>query len=232
MNAWAKWCAIFLASTMLTAGASADSKAVNGEQAQLDEVHLLIQDTSDSLVLVIEEGRTYFDEDPDRFYRAIQGVLDPVVDFDRFSRGVMGAYYKRATPEQRARFTEVFRSSLVRTYGKALLEYSDERIAVIPPPRPPKNPKRPAVRMEVTSNGKIYPVIYQMRQYDDGSWRLLNIIVNGINIGLTYKNQFAGAATTKENRGNLDAVIDGWGDTIADVEVIGDEPAGAEGDAA
>ena len=57
-----------------------------------------------------------------------------------------------------------------------------------------------------------------MRLGDDGSWRMYNIIINGINIGLTYRNQFASAMKAPENNGSLDAVINGWGETIANVD--------------
>jgi phospholipid transport system substrate-binding protein len=185
--------------------------------------HELINRTAKELIAVIEAGKTYFDTDPDRFYAEIQRVLDPVVDFESFARGVMAVYFKRATPAQRTRFNETFKSGLVRTYGKALLDFGDQKIDVLPPDRPPRQPDRDSVTMEVrSSDGKIYPVVYSMAQDSAGAWRMRNIIINGINIGLTYRNQFASAMKTPQNRGNLDAVIDGWSATIADVDPIKD----------
>jgi len=184
---------------------------------------LSIQQTVDSLLQVIREGKGYFDTDPDRFYQAVENVLDPVIDFDTFSRGVMAVYYKRATPAQRQRFEENFRSALVHTYGKALLSYGDEKVEVLPADRPQTQPDRDSVKTEITSKeGKIYPVIYSMRLGKDGVWRVYNLIINGINIGLTYRNQFASSMKSPETRGNLDAVIANWGDTIANVDPSAD----------
>jgi phospholipid transport system substrate-binding protein len=178
-----------------------------------------IQATVDSLLQVIREGKGYFDSDPDRFYQAVENVLDPVIDFNTFSRGVMAVYYKRATPQQRQRFEENFRSALVHTYGKALLSYGDEKVEVLPDDRPQTQPDRDSVKTEITSKeGKVYPVIYSMRLSKDGVWRVYNLIINGINIGLTYRNQFASSMKSPEHRGNLDAVIATWGDTIANVD--------------
>jgi len=90
---------------------------------------------------------------------------------------------------------------------------------VLPAEHPSKQPDRDSVKMEVHSKeGKVYPVIYSMRLGDDGSWRMYNIIINGINIGLTYRNQFASAMNAPENKGSLDAVINGWGETIAHID--------------
>jgi phospholipid transport system substrate-binding protein len=178
-----------------------------------------IQQTVDSLLQVIREGKGYFDTDPDRFYQAVENVLDPVIDFNTFSRGVMALYYKRATPAQRQHFEENFRSALIHTYGKALLSYGDEKVEVLPDDRPQTQPDRDSVKTEITSKeGKIYPVVYSMRLGKDDVWRVYNLIINGINIGLTYRNQFASSMKSPQHRGNLDAVIANWGDTIANVD--------------
>ncbi len=210
-------------SALVALSAGAESAA----QMPANGPHALISHTADALITVIEEGKTYFDKDPERFYTAIQNVLDPVVDFESFARGVMAVHYRKATPEQRQRFYDTFKSGLVRTYGKALLEFADQKISVVPPERPPRQPDRDTVTMEVTSDeGRIYPVVYSMRLEADGAWRMRNIIINGINIGLTYRNQFASAMKSPQNRGNIDAVINAWTVTIEDVDPM------REGDAA
>ena len=90
---------------------------------------------------------------------------------------------------------------------------------------------RDSVKMEVRSKeGKVYPVIYSMRLGEDGSWRMYNIIINGINIGLTYRNQFASAMNAPENKGSLDAVINGWGETIAHIDPAAGTPESASGE--
>jgi phospholipid transport system substrate-binding protein len=178
-----------------------------------------IQETVDSLLNVIREGKGYFDSDPDRFYQAVENVLDPVIDFNTFSRGVMAVYYRRATSEQRQHFEGNFRQALIHTYGKALLSYGDEKVEVLPADRPSTQPDRDSVKTEITSKeGKVYPVIYSMRRGKDGVWRVYNLIINGINIGLTYRNQFASSMKSSADRGNLDAVIANWGETIANVD--------------
>lgn len=189
----------------------------------------VITATRDALLSVIKDGKGYFDQDPERFYRAVRDVLDPVVDFDSFSRGVMAVHYKKASPEQRVRFRDTFKDALVRTYGKALLNYGDEKIDVLPPSKPSRQPDRDSVTMEVWSEGKMYPVVYSMRRDGEGRWRMANIIINGINIGLTYRNQFATAMKAPQNRGDIDLVISDWGKTIADVDPMAEGEAKKDG---
>ena len=184
-----------------------------------------IREATDALLAVIKEGKTYFDKDPDRYYREIERVLDPIIDFDTFSRGVMAVFYKRATPEQRDRFQKTFRTGLVHTYGKALLDFGDEKIDVLPADKPSTEPDRDSVKMEVHSKeGKVYPVIYSMRLGDDGSRRMYNIIINGINIGKLFRDQFADAM--QRNGNDLDKTINGWAGEVAKAKEETDKAAG------
>lgn len=177
---------------------------------QMREAEDLVAETTDKVLALIEDARGYVDQDPERFYGEVEALLDPVIDFPRFARGVMAVHYKQATPEQRARFTEGFKKSLVRTYALALTEFNDGGVAIVPSERPPKRPDRASVKQEIRSGGEVYPVIYSMAQDKDGTWRLRNITINGINMGLTYRNQFNAAVKDPQYGGDLNRVIDGW----------------------
>lgn len=196
-------------------------QAASGAAAE-ETAHELINRTTEDLVALIADARGYFDDDPNRFYREVQVLLDPVVDFRSFSRLVMAKHYKKASPKQRTRFSETFQSNLVRTYGNALLQFTDEEIKVLDPEGPPRNPKRPSVHMEIkTKGGAVYPLSYTMGRNKAGGWQMKNIIINGINIGLTFRNQFASAVRDRQYGGDLDKVIDSWGELISDVDATG-----------
>ncbi|MCR9278433.1 MAG: ABC transporter substrate-binding protein [Pseudomonadaceae bacterium] len=184
------------------------------------------QATADVLAL-IEEGKTYADEDPERFYAEVRQVLDPVVNFDAIARNVMGVHSKRASDEQKARFAENFRTGLVRTYALALTEFSDGEVVVLPNERPSRNPKRASVNMEIRlPPAQVYPVVYSMGLGKDEQWRMLNIIINGVNMGLTYRSQFLDAMKDAQYGGDLDRVIDGWAAVVSDVDPNGVEEEG------
>jgi len=175
-----------------------------------------VEQVSDAVLALIEAARGYAQDDPERFYREITELLDPVVDFDSFARSVMAVHYRDATPAQRRRFADSFKWGLVRTYALALTEFSTGTLRVLPPAQPQRNPTRHNVRVEVvTPSGSVYPVQYSMALSRQGEWQVRNIIVNGVNIGLTYRNQFASAMSDPRNSGSLDKVIDGWSDMLA-----------------
>lgn len=169
----------------------------------------VITGTANELLGIIEEARGYYDEDPQRFYDNVQRILEPTIDMRRFAAGVMAKYYRVATSDQRRRFLEVFKSSMIRTYAKGLLAFSNEEIRVLDPKGPSRDPDRDSVEMEVIAvDGTVYPIIYSMRKGKDGQWRITNVTVNGINLGLTFRNQFDSAMQAHDR--NFDYVIENW----------------------
>ena len=176
------------------------------------------------MLALIKEGQAYAKQDPERFYKEVEALLRPLIDFKRFSRNVMGAYARKATPEQRSRFAESFKWSLVRTYALALTEFHEGTVSVLPPRRPPRSPDKVNVSQEIVYKGKSYIVVYVMRRNKDQVWSVQNMIIEGVNIGLNYKTQFASAAKDPEYGGDLDAVISAWSNFIDDTPESDGEP--------
>jgi phospholipid transport system substrate-binding protein len=200
---------LLLALTAFTASAKQEEGTT--EQSPQD----MVQETSDAVLALIAEAKGYAEDDPERFYQEVQDLLDPVMDFDSFSRSVMAVHSRKASDEQLRRFSDTFRTGLVRTYAMALTEFEDGEVVVVPPDRPPRNPQRQTVKMEIRMNsGEVYPVLYSVVQSDDGRWQIRNLIVNGVNMGLTYRNQFNSAMGDPKYGGDMDKVIDSWGGLI------------------
>jgi len=55
-------------------------------------------------------------------------------------------------------------------------------------------------------------VSYTMVQLD-GQWKLRNVIINGINVGKLFRDQFADSM--QRNGNDLDKTIDGWAEVVA-----------------
>ncbi len=171
----------------------------------------VVNASSSALLALIEESRPWAKSEPERFYAEVESILAPAVDFRMFARNVMWKHYATATPAQRKRFAESFKWSLVRTYALALTEFNGGEVKVLPADRPSKRPDRDRVKMEIrTDAGEVYPLIYSMRQGKDGQWRVFNVVVNGVNMGLTFRSQFDAAMQDNQYAGDVDQVIDAW----------------------
>lgn len=218
---------VLLAALAMAAGALAKA----GDRGPYE----VVVDTTDRVTETIEEARSYVDKDPERFYKKIETIMDEVVDFQSFARGVMGKYGSRSYYEsleteaekqkfrdQVKRFTETFKDRLIRTYAKGLLAFDGNRIEVVPLPEDADLSGSVNVEQHIYGNApQPYVVFYKLRQNSEGEWKLRNVSIEGINLGRTYQSQFA--AAMQRHNGNIDKVIDNWSVEPAEVQEIADK---------
>jgi len=177
----------------------------------------LVEKISDSLLSDIADYKGALDKSEsdaekqallDDFYQRITATLEPVVDFNWISLNVMGEYRKQASTEQREQFRQIFTRGLVETYGRGLLAYSDEKIVVFPLDESEAGKRKVVISQEIRGKEKSYPLQYSMGLNRDGDWKVINVIINGINLGSTFRNQFVQSAA--KYKGDLDKVIANW----------------------
>ena len=174
--------------------------------------HALIERMTEDLLVTMEEYRQTVNQDPEPFFQFLEERLEQIVDFQWIAGNVMGPYRKQASAEQRQRFAEVFRRSLVETYGRGLLAYSDEKIEVVAPAEDISAKRRVFVKQEIYGKTEIYPVTYTMAKNKQQQWKILNVMINGVNLGKTFRNQFVQAA--RNNGDDIDKVIASWSTSV------------------
>lgn len=187
--------ALLLGLLMLALGGGAVWAAVRPPQE-------IVQDTSARMIDALRTNRETLRRDPNRLYGLVDQIVLPNFDFELMSRWVLGRAWQQATPDQRRRFTEEFRTLLVRTYAKALLEYSDEEIRVLPLPNAADG-NDVTVRTEVRpKTGQPIQINYSM-QLKENAWKVYDVIVDGVSLVTNYRSTFASQIRSS----GMDAVI-------------------------
>ena len=185
----------------------------------------VISDVTAQVMTVVAEADTYFDQDPDRYYQEIDGALAELVDWRGFATAVMGEYYSRGRSmdqagranlkRQRDDFAANLREGLIRSYAKGLLAFGGARMEVEGVEASPQSARVASVTQLVYGEAdRIYTIRYQMGQYKDGAWRLRNLIIETINLGEIYRNQFSALARDADD--DLDSVIAQWNDAVVE----------------
>jgi phospholipid transport system substrate-binding protein len=191
--------------------------------AASEDPYQVVQQTTEQVLAIVKEAKGYAQKEPERFHKEVTTVLEKVVDFDHFARGVMGSYasaqrYKALTSEAEKaafneriqRFSSTFKQGLIDTYANGLLNFNGQKIETLPLR---KGDNLASGSVSIVQNiyndtGKPYVIQYSMRLTKSGEWKLQNLIIEGINLGLTYRSQFAESAEL--NKGDLDKVIATW----------------------
>ena len=192
-----------LAMLLLAAVAMAPAQA-DGAGGPDDAVRI----ATDELLGLINVHRAGYRSDPEPYFAAVDESMAQFVDYRGIARAVMAGHWSSASEEQRDRFVRTFRHGLVRSYARAMLEFDHREIEVLPVAEEHVRGDRAMVRMRVTAaNGRTYPLNYSMAKLDGEAWKVRNVVVNGVNLGQTYRSQFASAM---RSAGGMDAVIENW----------------------
>ena len=161
-----------------------------------------------NIIEIIQTKNQLFLEDPDLFTKEISDAFAPIVDFKRISRNVMGKYSKLATDLQQEEFSRAFENSLLDTYASTLVEFKDEKINVIPPKKPSKISDKARVNIEIVTSSDTYTGRYSMYLDATGKWKIINIEINGMNLGKIFRNQFY--SLMEKNDEDINLVIQKW----------------------
>ena len=194
-----KWIAVALLTVLAPLGFAADIAA---------DPYKKIEKVTVELLDIIATHRDSYPETEVAYFGKLDQLLSSHVDFDWIAKSVMGRYSKTASPEQRERFTQVFRNGLVETYGRGLIGYNDQKIVLLEAMPLAKEQRKVTVRQEIRSSETVYPLEYTMMRNKSGTWMVLNVVINGINLGKTFHNQFKLSA--QRSGGDINQVIDGW----------------------
>ncbi len=194
--------------------AVATASAANESQA----VRQSVEENTANLVAKLNQERSTYYDDPEKFFGSMEEALQDVIDFRRIAARVMGRYRREASATQKDQFVETFKRSLFSAYGKTLVESGEFEIDVMGADINPRYDDRASVDLEITTSSGKYPVIYNMyKNSESQKWLLENVIVNGVNIGLAFRDRFEQQYET--HKGDLDKVIDSWSSELASEQV-------------
>lgn len=159
--------------------------------ATWQEASVEVQTTIEEMIAVVDKHKAAQTADVDSVAAEIEAIVDRDVDFEYLSKWVMGKYYRQATEEERKQFAVVFKQTMIKTYTKSLLEFDIASYKLVEPTTVSPEDDKQIVSVDVTSGaGTVYTLVNYMAK-ENGSWKLVNVMLNGINLRITFKNQFA-----------------------------------------
>ncbi len=135
----------------------------------------------------------------------VDSKIMPNVNFQRMTASAVGPQWRQATPEQRTKLADEFKTLLVRTYSGALSQVSDQSINV-KPLRAADDDKEVVVRTEVTGRGDPIQLDYRLEKAAGEGWKIYNLNVMGVWLVDTYRSQFAQEINAKGVDGLIEAL--------------------------
>ena len=170
-----------------------------------------------SVVVPLQIARETFYHDVSKFQAGqlteeelvtrISEQFAPLINDRTVALRVMGRFARQATQEERDRFTDRLEKSLVDAYARGLAAYGGEELT-LPDEGVILKPGRAVVEARLESLGReALPVQFALGYREGKGWLVENVVIAGINLGLTLRNQFADLV---KSTGGVSSAIDAW----------------------
>lgn len=149
--------------------------------------------------------------DINRLMALVDAKIMPNVNFQRMTALSVGPGWRQATPEQRKRLQDEYKTLLVRTYAGALQQVDDMTVSLKPMRAAPED-KDVVVRTEVKGKVSTEPVQLDYRLEKTPSegrgWKIYDLNVMGVWLVQTYRSQFAQEVNAKGIDGLINTLVD------------------------
>ena len=175
---------------------------------KIPEIHQFIDKNAQYFLTLIKEEGSNYETEPEEFKTKLKNIWEPMVDVSTVSRLILSKAYEDATNEQIKLFEERTKKLLLDTYVTTLLEFEDYEIETNEEIK--VNRKTYEVEIQFVSDTSSWSGKTKFTVYKDksGEFKIVNIIIDGINLGLTFRNQFKDIL--EENDLDLDRAISEW----------------------
>ena len=170
--------------------------------AQEDSPDAMIKKVTEEVLSIVRQDKDIQSGNTKKAIELVEAKVLPHFNFQRMTALAMGRDWNKATPEQKKRLSEEFRTLLVRTYSNALTTYKDQTVRY-KPTRMQSDDTEVAVKTEIVQPGsKPIQLEYSLEKQNEG-WKVYDVMVTGVSLVTTYRDTF-----TQEIRANgVDVLI-------------------------
>ena len=176
------------------------------------EVEEFVNSQHNEIFNFLNNNQDLFDSDKDKFLNEFEVRFSRLIPPEEISKRVMGKkLFTIATKKQILKFNEKFKSTLLDSYSGALSSVEAANISIESHFHPNERMDLAVVQLNTDFSGRKFKLIYKMKKIqveDKKDWRVVGIVLDGIDIVSLYRKQFA--SLVKENDDNLDLAIDSW----------------------
>ncbi len=162
---------------------------VGGARAEVVAPDALISAVVQDVLKIVKQDKDIQAGNQKKILELVDAKVLPHFDFSRMTQLAVGKHWRAATPEQKTVLVAQFRDLLVRTYAKALSEYRNQTIEVLPF-KMAADATEAKVRTAINKpGGQSISVDYEMRKRDEG-WKAFDIVIGGVSMVMSYRGTF------------------------------------------
>ena len=117
----------------------------------------------------------------------IRVIAEKMFDFTELSKRTLGQNWSKFSPDQQKEFVELYKSLLEDAYADKIMAYTDEKIVF--GKEFELTEKTVEVQSTVLRKSGEVPIYYRVI-VKDGSWRVYDVVIEGVSLINNYRSQF------------------------------------------
>jgi phospholipid transport system substrate-binding protein len=161
----------------------------------------LVRQISTDVIETTKNDKAIQAGDVNRIIALVDTKVMPSVNFEAMTRSAVGPQWRSATPEQRKRLQEEFKTLLVRVYAGALTQVKDQTVEVTKT-LPVPGGTQVVVQTEVRGKAEPIKLDYRLDKVE-ADWKIIDVNVGGIWLVTSYRSQFA----QELNNGGIEGLV-------------------------
>ena len=163
---------------------------------------VLVKNVTQEVIAIVSTDKAIQAGNRAKTIALVEEKVLPHFDFERMTQIAMSANWRKATPEQKKRLTEEFKTLLVRTYASSIQHFSNQRFQYRPLRLKPTDTDVTVSVRVLQSGTEPVTIDYQMEKTPAG-WKVWDVVVGGFDYAINYRTQFASTVT----RSGIDGLI-------------------------
>ena len=176
------------------------------------EVEEFVNSQHNEIFNFLNKNQDLFDSDKEKFLNEFEIKFSRLIPPEEISKRVMGKrLFKKASKDQIFKFNEKFKSTLLDSYSGALGNIDASNISIESHKYLNEQKTKAVVYLDTEFSGRSFKLIYKLLKIKTGdslNWRVVGIVLDGIDIVSIYRKQFA--ALVQEHNNDLDLAINSW----------------------
>ena len=181
---------------LVTAPAMAKAKSAVVAPAQGSPSQLVL-DNSQRVLTTLEKRRPEFTRNRTALRQFVSSEFSQMFDRDYAARQVLGRHGRGADDAEVKLFADALADNLMQRYGSSLLDFNTQlRVRVKSETALPRNLGVKVASEMLRAGGEPIPVDYLMRK-SGGTWKVFDVMVEGVSFVQTFRQQFDGELTHK-----------------------------------
>jgi len=182
------------AQTATPSATAASAPVTQGTPSQL------VLENSQRILTTLEKRRSEFTKNRAALEQFVSSEFNTMFDRDYAARQVLGRHGRGANDADVKLFADALADSLMRRYGSSLLDFNTKlRVRVKSETALPRGLGVKVSSEMLRQGGEPIPVDYLMHQ-SGGTWKVFDVMVEGVSFVQTFRQQFDNELTSKSIR--------------------------------